>query len=470
MNQYSPFEKGFEEITIEDLEVLREVNEGWYIEYKQAVPKSTAIAKSISAFANSYGGWIFYGIKELSKENSVAGDFLGIEASELDAALQKIRQAVANMSPACHFETKTLNGPCEKIGLASGRSILCVVVPQSIEAPHVHSAGYIYRRVSDGSEPLPETDRNIIEKLFERSKKVVSNFKEWHEKDPEFSKAESEAPYLRIMIAPNLWGIPRSNFQFNLKTVKEVLGAKEGRTICLPFDTIYSRAGGFIARQCLNNNPTQLSTTWDLESDLTSDITVPLSWLEGNLYEIRDYLAGYTHSEKFIQKLANSQIEEARVVDLNVIHRVLLGIIGAQRDLQKMAGWPLNFHIKIKLLNVWRTIPFLDTDFFMDNIEQNGVPMCLTKKATSPQGYHPESFFKIKEYRTDEADSHIDIATQTLFSFIPIATAYGIPLLDLFIDHSISEDERERKDFYLQLIDASKKAMEAQHLRTRAKK
>lgn len=466
MNQYSPFEKGFEEITIEDLEVLREVNEGWYIEYKQAVPKSTAIAKSISAFANSYGGWIFYGIKELSKENSVAGEFLGIEASELDAALQRIRQAVANISPACHFETRTLNGPYESIGLQGGRAILCVVVPQSIEAPHVHSGGYIYRRVSDGSEPLPETDRSIIEKLFERSKKVVSNFKRWHDKDPEFSKAESKAPFLRIMIAPNLWGIPRSNFQFKLKTVKEVLGTKEARTVCLPFDTIYSRPGGFIARQCLNNDPTQLSTTWDLESDLTSDITVPLSFREGNIYDIQNYLASYTNCEKFIQKLANSQIHETRVVDLNVIHQVLIGIIQAQRELQKRAEWPLNFHIKIKLLNVWRTIPFLDTDFFMRNIDQNGIPMCLTNNVTSPQGYHPETFFKVKEYRTDNMDDYIDVALQAMFSFIPIATAYGIPLLDIMSDEPVTEAERERADFYQQLMDASRRAMEAQHLRT----
>jgi len=467
MNKYSPFEKGFDEIKANDLEVLREVHEGWYIEYKQAVPKSPAIAKSISAFANSYGGWIFYGVKEESKENSVAGHFLGIDASDLDAALQKIRQAVANMSPACHFETKVLHGPCEKIGLEDGKSILCVVVPQSIEAPHVHSGGYIYRRIADGSEPLPETDRYIIEKLFDRSKKTISNFKRWHDKDPEFSKKESESPYLRIMIAPNLWGIPRSNFEFKLTTIKEVLGAKEGRTICLPFDTIYPRAGGFIARQCLNNDPTTLSTTWDLESDLTSDITVPLHFREGNIYEIQDYLTGYIHTTEFINKLSHSKVETTRVVDLNVIHQALLGIIGAQRDLQKKAGWPLSFHIKIKLLNAWRTIPFLDTKFFIENINLNGIPMCLTDKATSPQGSHPDSFFSVKEYPTGNADS--ELVAQTILSFMPIAFAYGIPLFDLLVDERSSEEDAPREGYYAQLNDAGKRAIEVQQNRNNLK-
>ena len=468
MNQYSPFEKGFEEIEADDLEVLKEVNEGWYIEYKQAVPKSPAIAKAISAFANSYGGWIFYGIKEQSKENSVAGDFCGIETSDLDPALQRIRQAVANMSPACHFETKVLHGPCEKIGLQNGRSILCVVVPQSIEAPHVHSGGYIYRRVSDGSEPLPETDRYIIEKLFDRSKKTILSFKKWHEKDPEFSKTESKSPFLRIMIAPNLWGIPRSNFEFKLSTIKEVLGAKEGRSICLPFDTIYPRSGGFIARQCLNNNPIDLSTTWDLASNLTSDITIPLSWREGSIYEILEYLVGYTHATNFINKLADSKIEHTRVVDLNVIHQVLQGIIGAQRDLQRKAGWPLSFHIKIKLLNVWRTIPFLDTDFFLETIENNGIPMCLTSEATSPQGHHPETFFNVKEYSGDTEE--LETALQTLFSFMPIASAYGIPLLDLIVEERETQTDVPSENIYTQLTGTSKRAMEVQQIRNSTKR
>ena len=467
MNQYTPFEKGFQELEAEDLEKLKEVNEGWYIEYKQSVPKSPAIAKSISAFANTYGGWIFYGIKEDSKENSVAGEFLGIDDSDLDPSLQRIRQAVANMSPACHFETKVLRGPCERIGLHEGKSILCVVVPQSIEAPHVHGGGYIYRRVADGSEPLPETDRYIIEKLFDRSKKTISSFKRWHDKDPELSEGESTAPYLRLMIAPNLWEIPRSNFDFKLSTIKETLGAKRGRMICLPFDTIYPRAGGFVARQCLNNDPTTMNTTWDIERNLTSDITIPLSWRKGHVYEILEFLEGYSHSVDFINLLQTSKIEHTRVVDLNVIHQVLLGIIGAQRDLQRKAGWPLSFHIKIKLLNVWRTIPFLDTDFFVDTIGSNGIPMCLTSEATSPQGHHPETFAFVKDYAGETEDAQI--AAQALLSFMPIANAYGIPLLDLFVEERVSEADSSTESCYVQLTDASQRAMEVQRIRNNSK-
>ncbi|MCX4067533.1 ATP-binding protein [Pseudomonas sp. S1Bt30] len=460
MKHYSPFTKSFNDIKTEDLLALRDVNEGWYVEYKQAISKSTAIAKSISAFANSYGGWIFYGIKEHSKENSVAGEFIGIENSELDAALQKIRQAVANMSPACHFETKTLYGPCEAIGLKPDRAIVCLVVPQSIEAPHVHSGGYIYRRVADGSEPVPETDRYMVEKLFDRSKTTIGHYKKWHDNDPEFSKGESNSPFLRIMIKPNLWELPRSDFTFNLDSVKEILGAVTGRAICLPFDTIYPRAGGIIARQCKDNNPTNLSITWDLQSDLTSDITIPLNWCNGNIHDIRAFLHGYKQTAPFVEKLESTKIETTSVVDLNHLHHVLFGIVEAQRALQKKAGWPLDFHLKIKLLNVWRTIPFLDVPHFIKNIDKNGIPMCLTSNVTAPPGYHPETFAHVEDHSNGESNNS-EIIIQTLFSFAPIADAYGIPILNMILAKHTEEDGF----LSLALSEASKRAMEVQAIR-----
>ena len=61
VNLFSPFDNQLESLSAPDLERLRDVAEGWYIEYKSEVSKAPDIAKSISALANTYGGWIFYG-------------------------------------------------------------------------------------------------------------------------------------------------------------------------------------------------------------------------------------------------------------------------------------------------------------------------------------------------------------------------------------------------------------------------
>src|SRR5665647_3297531 len=59
---YSPFSRRWDELDATDVEQLRRAAEGWHVEYKSEVPKAEAAGKSLSAFANSYGGWIFYGV------------------------------------------------------------------------------------------------------------------------------------------------------------------------------------------------------------------------------------------------------------------------------------------------------------------------------------------------------------------------------------------------------------------------
>ena len=52
MKAFDPFKKKFEDIEVEDLSVLSEVAEGWYVEYKRELPsKIHKIAKSISSFS-----------------------------------------------------------------------------------------------------------------------------------------------------------------------------------------------------------------------------------------------------------------------------------------------------------------------------------------------------------------------------------------------------------------------------------
>jgi len=157
MKYYSPFVKPINDVRTEDLIALKETVEGWYVEYKQESPNASALAKSISAFANTYGGWLFLGIAEESKVNAVAGTFLGILNSEVDAVLQRMRKAAADsINPTPHFETFVFSGPDATIGLAEDRSIIAAWVPESMTAPHIHKSGQIYRRVSDASEPRPE--------------------------------------------------------------------------------------------------------------------------------------------------------------------------------------------------------------------------------------------------------------------------------------------------------------------------
>ena len=194
MNAYSPFDKALQRLATADLAALREVSEGWYVEYKQELSNASSMAKSISAFGNTYGGWIFYGVSEKSKEEPVAGSFPGIARADVDVALQRMRQAVASHTmPSPHFETNVLWGPCRDIGLSDDRAVVCVRVPWSVSAPHIHKSGQIYRRVADGSEPRPENDRFVLDQLWQRSNDLRKKVSKWVARNPEFSEFEKSA-------------------------------------------------------------------------------------------------------------------------------------------------------------------------------------------------------------------------------------------------------------------------------------
>ena len=325
-HNYSPFQKEIFQIEAVDLGVLKTVAEGWYVEYKREVPDAASIAKSISAFANTYGGWVFYGVAEKSKEDPVAGSFPGIEGGEIDATLQRIRQAIAgHLSPPAHFNTRVVYGPCELIGLEDERAIIMVSVPWSPIAPHVHRNGRIYRRVADGSEPRPENDRFVLDQLWQRAQELKSRFAEWHDRDPEFSKDEHSQPFIRLLITPSLWHDRQPFPDLELQELREIMGAIQGVISSLPFDTVFTSAPGFIARQCANNNPQDLGLTWRLRGNLAGEVLIPLKTFEAPKPEmVETLLHGYKNANRFATLLKRSGFTTPRIVDLNYLFNITL--------------------------------------------------------------------------------------------------------------------------------------------------
>jgi predicted HTH transcriptional regulator len=99
---FNPFNKNIDEITGEDLIVLKDISEGWYVDYKENIINIKKTAKHMSAFANQFGGWLFFGIKE--SETRTAGHYLGINKDKVCELLISIREAVsAHSSPEIYY-------------------------------------------------------------------------------------------------------------------------------------------------------------------------------------------------------------------------------------------------------------------------------------------------------------------------------------------------------------------------------
>lgn len=62
--EFNPFGRPPETVTADHLSALLGVREGWYIDFKSELPEAKSIAKSVSSFANTYGGWLCVGVSE----------------------------------------------------------------------------------------------------------------------------------------------------------------------------------------------------------------------------------------------------------------------------------------------------------------------------------------------------------------------------------------------------------------------
>lgn len=172
-----------EDITYSDLKnfLAAQEREGQYLDYKQAVSdKKDGVTKAIAAMANTHGGWIFFGVEEVTKDNQgrgLPGSAVGIDASTqpgrsvLNMCLSKISPPVIPEIATVEIEqTKTAANP-------EGKVVVIVRVHESDSTPHaLLPDGQVYIRVSDVSHPYEDGRLALvpeIEMLLNRRNKSV---------------------------------------------------------------------------------------------------------------------------------------------------------------------------------------------------------------------------------------------------------------------------------------------------------
>ena len=430
IHAYSPFDKAIKDLNPDDLAVLNTVSEGWYVEYKREMVSARALAKAVSSFANTYGGWLFLGVQERGLVEPVAGSFPGIPDNQIDGALQRLRQSVAeHLNPTPHFETKTLRGPCGEIGLAEGRSLITIEIPQSHTAPHVHKDGRIYRRVGDSSEPKPETDRFILDQLWRRADNIREMTRKWIERDPEFTEQEAKMPYVRLLLCVDPWFQRVPWIDAPLSEIRSILMSQETDIPSLVFDTVYPTTSGFIARQLEGNDPYNYGLTWKIRRNLSCEFVLPLSlYTTNHLNNLIGELAGYKYVNIFIEILKAQGHTQPQIVDLNSMLHTLIAIVSKYRRLLKLVDADGRFYFKARLLNVWRILPFIDIETVLDEFKEYGLPMILDSKVTIPIGNDSESFMLATEPEIKDGEHHqepVINSFQASIMFMMIATAFG---------------------------------------------
>lgn len=422
--RFNPFSKLVAELSPADLAVLNNVQEGWYVEYKQLVPNARSIAKSISSFANHYGGWLVYGVARHSTHPLLPGSFVGIPSETMTAECARIRDAVRTcLSPAPYFELKQLDGPVVELGLPSGHSVIVVQTPLGLDAPYVHASGAIYRRVADASEPKPETDRLVLDNLWQRGRDLRKRLVRLLRRRPVVSKPEENNPYCHLYLVPDLLAHDPAWSAITFPLFREVLGERDPTVLSVMYDNFFSSNEGYVARCVGLNAPAHRVLTWEQSFSGRAFISVPLatrgfasSSAYGNAEQFRSYL---------------SENEYGEVVDLNVSMLIIVLVLAHYRTLRTRVGARGRFYGKLRLDGVWRRLPFVDAPFYTEFVAHNGIPRMQYESVMAPYGDDLDSLVSldaepVAPHTGAEALGHQIVAAVPLIH--ELLTAFGIPL------------------------------------------
>ena len=418
--RYTPFDKELQALSTDDLASLHDVHEGWYVEYKSAMISHRSLAKSLSSFANQYGGWLFLGVFEDSPSHTAQG-FPGLPTSQVPDALESLRNASKDLlQPPVFYTTRVFHGPIASINLGADHSLVVVSIPQGPNPPYLHNDGRIYRRIADSSNPAQETDRGVLDLLVERGNRANTRLADRISRSPPVSRGEENQPYIHLSIFSDRYETMGHWYDKGLVEFTDIMGGG-----MLPFDNIFSTSEGYAARQAANNPQNARTLTWEFSRHCHSFVTLPIPLLS----DIKDPAWNqYAIGEEFLSKLARDGMEYQTILDLSPLFQIYMSIMIRHRCLALAANVKGPFHIKAHLENVWRTVPFIDLPEYLIHTMNYGFPLVQEDPIFVPSGRLHDRFVVAPEIDTFPSESDLVGHEGALEVSMQVFQALGIPV------------------------------------------
>ena len=152
--------KEWNEVSFYDVEqfITKEENERFFFEYKSDSVKNDKVAKEISSFANTFGGYLIIGVDD----DGTVGKCTEWNEERVHSVVHD------NLSPTPIIDIKNLS--------SGDKSFIIVRVEEGDRPPYITSKGYIYKRVSSGSYPINDSaDLNsLLRKAEYKERKVAA--------------------------------------------------------------------------------------------------------------------------------------------------------------------------------------------------------------------------------------------------------------------------------------------------------
>lgn len=405
MYSFNPFRKSLKKIEAKDLMLLRDVAEGWYVDYKRESIKIKEIAKHISAFSNQYGGFLCFGIVETEDGTRKAGSFPGIPREEIEPLSTHIREAaVAHVSPPVYYEEHIVDGPCEDIGLPENKAILILGIPQGDNPPYIHSSGRIYRRLADQSKPKEETNRYVLDDLWRRGKEGRDLISKFLRKIPELPSAQAESVWAFIHLMPNVNFPSTKNDELSFEQFRSyTVQAKDNIVgVSMPMQSVFSVKNGFIARQVGNNDPGLANPTFRWWNFGAARFDIPV-----NTWIIKDFLEkspDHKYSSAFIAEVYKQDFKDIQICDFSMLIQCIASLLNTYCHLRKEINDTRPVYATYELRNAFYTIPFVDSKNYIERCSSNGIPVIQDRSIVLSEEPYFDNMISLSDFDKNKED------------------------------------------------------------------
>ncbi|WP_444903606.1 helix-turn-helix domain-containing protein [Microbulbifer sp. CnH-101-E] len=418
---FYPFKNRLEEINGADLRNLKEVSEGWYIDYKERTIKVSDYAKHLSAFSNQYGGWLIIGVREKDNGSRKAGEFPGVKNNEVEKILLAIREASsAHVNPEVYYEEKVIAGPIKEVNLPKDHSVIIIGIPQSNNTPHIHSSGRIYRRLSDQSKPKAETDRYILDELWKRSEKYKKQIIKKLTTVPELPEKQSSQTWGYIFFKPRSGQpLPKNELEFDdfSKIMRNLDNSVHG--VHAPLNSVHTTENGFVARQTSKMDPglAALTLRWWHDGSVRFDIPF-------RVYNLKEFCKG-NHNNKhyleYIDIVKEHGYTDIKIIDYSIFFQIVAALANSYIHLLDITEDKRDYFSCFTIKNLFYSSPYIDSEKYINRTKSLSIPLTTDSELKIPTEPTEDNMFKhsYKMRKIQEEKPNAKQARPYIFS-IPI--------------------------------------------------
>jgi hypothetical protein len=405
---------------------IKGIEEGWFAEFKVSCPDSQKIAKSVSSFANAYGGVLFIGVQEDAKTRRF-DHFVPVTRDAADATITRIRQAIeAHLQPCPFFEIRAIEIP-DADAESDERWIIAVRVPKGERPPYLHSSGVIYTRKGDSASPTVLNDLGLLDRLWGESKesrraigKLVGFLSE---------QTRSSVPRLELAIHAKSDGEDPA-LPITFERFRSIASTPVSPNSTAIFANSHTIGNSYIARYA-GENPAAVAPSWEYDNRSGLHyISLPIAskWWRGGKFD--PIATGQWTHEPLANHLLSAYPDshhELLILDLSPTLFLLSAIMFKVFKLHEAGNKNLTLRANFRASSVRNTVPYIELPRFAKRLASEPTPFIHRNIQFACSLDSPEDWISL---RVEEVAPMLGMNVElpnTIGLFVRIAQSLGIP-------------------------------------------